>query len=105
MIGRLIKQLFGESDSSYSHRSAIADVQDKKIASGLIPAKFKADVERLQELYKKEFVAGLSINWTLQQALEILPKDRQRVDSYNALAKYLKNERGIELTIKSNKTR
>ncbi len=104
MLTRLIKLFSGGLDSPLSRRGAISDEQEEKIATGLIPAKFRADVETLQEIYKTEFVAGLSINWSLQQALEILPRNRKRVDSYDSLIKFLKQNLGITLTIKSNKT-
>lgn len=97
---------FGGSDSPKSRKEkAMPDEIDKKIATTSIPQKFRADIERLKEVYKTEFMAGFSINWTLKQALDILPRERKRVDSYDSLTKYLKQNLGIELTITSNKSK
>lgn len=81
------------------------DVTSKKIATTGIPHKFRADVETLQEYFGEQFKTGLAIDWTLQQALEILPRERRRIDAYDSLKKYLYSEKGIELTIRSNKSR
>ncbi len=105
MISRLIKLFSGGVDSSQNRQDdAMPDVIEKKIAITEIPQKFRADIETLQELFGEQFTAGLTIDWTLQQVLEILPRERKRVDSYDSLKKFLHSERGIELTIKSNKS-
>ncbi|MFR9543356.1 MAG: hypothetical protein SNJ29_15645 [Rikenellaceae bacterium] len=106
MISRLLK-MFSSGLDSLQNRQEIAmpDVIDKKIATTEIPQKFRADIETLQEIFKEKFITGLTIDWTLQQVLELLPRERKRVDSYDSLKKYLHSERGVELTIKSNKSR
>lgn len=70
-----------------------------------IPRKFRDDIAILEDIYGEKFTTGLCISYTLQEILPILPRDRQRVDSYTALTKYLQNERGIILTINSNKNK
>lgn len=106
MISRLLKMFSSGLYSLQSRREiAMPDVIEKKIATTSIPQKFKADIETLQEIFKEKFTAGLTIDWTLQQTLEILHRERKRVDSYDSLKKYLHSERGVELTIKSNKSR
>lgn len=107
MISGLIMKMFsGGADSSQSRREgAMPGEHDKKIATTGIPKKFRADIEILQKFYGKQFKTGLAINRTLQQALEILPRERKRVDAYDALKKYLLETRGIKLTITSNKTK
>ncbi|MFR9541773.1 MAG: hypothetical protein SNH27_06955 [Rikenellaceae bacterium] len=106
MISRLLKMFSGGADSSQNRQEiAMPDVIDKKIATTEIPFKFRADIERLQEFYGSEFKNGQIIVWTLQQALDILPRERKRVDSYTALTKYLHETRGIILKITSNKTK
>ncbi len=95
----------GGVDSPLSRRGAIPDVIDRKIATAGIPARFREDIEKLQEFYGTEFKEGLTIDWSLQQALEILPRERKRVDAYDSLKKYLLETRGIKLTITSNKTK
>ncbi len=103
-----MKLFCGGADSPQNRQgSANSDVIAKNLAQQQlpIPRKFREDINTLQELFGDKFTAGLCINWTLQQALEVLPRDRQRVDSFDSLAKYLLNERGVSLTIKSNKTK
>ncbi len=70
-----------------------------------IPRKFRDDIAILENIFGEKFTTGLSISYSLQEILSILPRERKRVDSYTALAKYLYDERGITLTIKSNKTK
>ena len=42
---------------------------------------------------------------TLREALEKIPRDRKRVDAYETLAKWMKENMGIELIVKSQKTK
>ncbi len=70
-----------------------------------IPRKFRDNIAKLQELYGDKFKNGLTISYTLQEVLQLLPRERKRVDSYTALTKYLHETRGITLTITSNKTK
>ncbi len=96
----------GGADSSLNRLvDAMPDVITEKIATTGIPQKFRVDIERLQEFYGTEFKEGLTIDWSLQQALEILPRERKRVDAYDSLKKYLLETRGITLIITSNKTK
>lgn len=106
MISRLLKMFSSGLDSLQSRQEiAMPDVIDKKIADTEIPFKFRADIEKLQEFYGAEFKNVQVIDWTLQQALEVLPRERKRVDSYATLAKYIHETRGITLTITSNKSK
>ncbi len=102
-----MKLFCGGADSPQNRQGTLMpDVIAKNLAQQLpVPRKFREDIAILENLFGDKFTTGFCINYPLQEALIILPRDRQRVDSYNALAKYLHNERGIELTIKSNKTR
>ncbi len=70
-----------------------------------IPPKYKADVEALQLYCGDSFAEGITIEMSLQEALEVMPKERRRVDAYDSLAKYLDSEWNIKLTIKSIKTK
>ena len=70
-------------------------------AKSSIPVKFKADIETLQELYPGD----TEITLTLREALEIIPRDRRRVDAYDTLARWMKENMGIELIVKSQKTK
>lgn len=70
-----------------------------------IPKKYMDDIEVLREIYGGNFKTGLCINLTLKQALEIIPRERSRVDAYTGLRSFLKSKMGIELKITSQKTK
>ena len=80
------------------HQTATAGEETK---SSRIPVKFKADIETLQSLYP----GSTEITLTLREALEKIPRDRKRVDAYDTLAKWMKEHMGIELIVKSQKTK
>jgi hypothetical protein len=80
------------------HQTTTAGEETK---SSKIPVKFKADIETLQELYPGD----TEITMTLREALEKIPRDRKRVDAYETLAKWMKENMGIELIVKSQKTK
>ena len=71
----------------------------------IIPEKFRKDISILESKYGELFISGLCINLTLQETLDLLPRQRPRVSAYDSLTKYLKGTREITLTIKSNKSK
>ena len=108
MFAEFIKQILGTERRSVSNRleNAVPSVIAKKDSNKPIPEKYKKDIAALQEKYGSlSSLAGLSINLTLKEALEIMPRERKRVDAYEGLKNYLKREYGIELIIKSQKTK
>lgn len=109
MLTDFIKQILGaERRTTTSNRleNAVPSVIAKKDSNKPIPEKYKKDIAALQEKYGSlSSLAGLSINLTLKEALEIMPRERKRVDAYEGLKNYLKREYGIELIIKSQKTK
>lgn len=48
---------------------------------------------------------GGKIEVSLQDLLSIIPRRRPRVDAYNGLVSYVKNRYGVELIIKSRKSK
>lgn len=46
-----------------------------------------------------------TISVTLQKMLQIAPRNRRRIESYQGLISYLRDEVGVTLTIVSNKTK
>ena len=96
--------LNGDSMFSSSREPAAAHVIAKD-STPTIPVKFRNDIETLKEYYAQDFREGLEICLTLKDALVLLPRDRARTDAYNALAFWLKDNLGITLTIKSQKTK
>ena len=108
MLEQFIARILGMEQISVSNRleNAVPSVSVKKDSNRTIPEKYKKDIAALQEKYGSlSSLAGLSINLTLKEVLEIMPRNRRRVDAYEGLKNYLKREYGIELIIKSRKTR
>lgn len=69
-----------------------------------VKTKFIHDVLALKNAgYRIE--EGEEIALELKTALEIMPRDRKRVDAYESLSGYLDNEFGCKLFITSQKTR
>lgn len=82
------------------------DVIEEKTATEIkIPKKYQNDIEALREMYGENFKTGLCINLTLKQALEIMPRERLRVDAYTGVISFLKAKMGIELNITSQKSK
>lgn len=78
-----------------------------EIVKVIIPKQFENDVRALcDHAGVDELTPGTTIRMTLQEILEIIPKERKRKDSYKILADFLKNEMNItlELTSRKNKT-
>lgn len=107
MFDEFINQILGDERVVVpSHQEkAEPDVIGKKTAEIRIPKKYQEDIESLKGIYQGDFKTGLCINLTLQNALKILPRERKRVDAYRGLVSFLKEKMGIELNIKSQKSK
>ena len=108
MFEQFITRLLGMERFFVSNRleKAAPSVIVKKDSTEPIPEKYKKDIAALQEKYGSlSSLTGLSISLTLKEALEIIPRNRRRVDAYEGLKNYLKRAYGIELNIKSQKTK
>ena len=71
----------------------------------IVPEKFRDDVAALTVYIGQEhFKSGLTIEVSLAELLDVVPRKRRRTDAYDALIKYLKEERDITLTIKTSKS-
>ena len=96
--------LNGDSMFSSSREPAAAHVNAKD-STPAIPVKFRNDIETLKEYYAQDFREGLEVSLTLKDALVLLPRHRARTSAYNALACWMKDNLGVSLTIKSQKTK
>lgn len=67
-----------------------------------VPQEFFSDIMALTLKYG-ELKDGQEIEISLRDALEIMPRRRERSDAYHKLQKYLSEVRNIVLTIRSNK--
>ena len=91
----------GPNDDAYVQQN------HQEIVRVIIPRQFEDDVRALcNHAGIDELIPGTTIRMTLQEILEIIPKNRKRKDSYKALADFLKNEMNVtlELTSRKNKT-
>lgn len=107
MFDEFINQILGDERVVVpSHQeNAEPDVIEEKTAEIRIPKKYQEDIQTLRDMYGESFKTGLCINLTLQDALKILPRERKRVDAYRGLVSFLKEKMGIELNIKSQKSK
>lgn len=96
--------LNGDSMFSSSRQTTASDVIAKS-STPTIPVKFRNDIETLKEYYAQDFREGLEICLSLKDALVLLPRHRARTSAYNVLAFWLKDNLGITLTIKSQKSK
>lgn len=98
--------IFGENDDFLRGREAGVEPFDKQITTThIVPEKYRDDIEALTGYIGAErFKSGLTIEVTLAELLDVVPRKRRRTDAYDALVKYLKDERDITLTIKKSKS-
>ena len=105
MFKTIISLLNGDREVTSNRQSTAAtDVidgsSDKEVK---IPQKFKADVETLMAQYPSAFENKHGIVLTLHEALELLPRDRARTDSYKSLQEWLLTNTGVKLSVRSRK--
>lgn len=100
--------IFGENDAFLRGREATVEgkpLDTQKTTTHIVPEKFREDIAALTKYIGEErFQKGLSIEVSLAEILNIAPRTRRRTDAYDSLAKYLKSELDITLTIKSQKS-
>lgn len=72
----------------------------------LIPDKFKSDIDALCSLGRvKELKAGMNLRISLEEIFQVVPRQRKRIDSYDSLIAFLRDEMLVNLNIISNKTK
>lgn len=69
-----------------------------------VKGKFIRDLEALRD-NGYYLISGSNIEISLQDILKICPRDRRRIDAYNSLKLYLKEEFDCTLCITSQKTK
>lgn len=108
MFEALISRILGAEPGFVSNRqeSTTPDViENGSTPHKPIPEKYKKDIESLRDRYGDSFSTGFCIEITLKELLELCPRERHRKDAYHGLISYLKNNQGITLTIKSQKSK
>ena len=104
MFKTIITLLNGDREITSNHQSTATDVIDESSTKEIrIPQKFKADVETLKAQYPSAFENKHGIVLTLHEALELLPRDRARTDSYKSLQEWLLTNTGVKLSVRSRK--
>ncbi len=101
--------LLGDSENLEGRRlNDDANVQQNhhNIVKVIIPKQFEEDVRALCDYAGvEELTSGTTIRMSLQEILEIIPKNRKRMDSYRTLVAFLKDEMNITLELTSRKTK
>lgn len=101
--------LLGDSENLEGRRlNDDANVQQNhhNIVKAIIPKQFEEDVRALCNYAEVgELPSGTTIRMSLQEILEIIPKNRKRMDSYRPLVAFLKEEMNITLELSSRKTK
>ena len=98
--------IFGGQDEFLRGREAVVvkPLDKQNSTTHIVPEKFRDDITALTAYIGEErFKSGLSIEVSLAELLDVVPRKRRRTDAYDALVKYLKDEYGITLTIKTSK--
>lgn len=108
MFTQIMNRILGSERGLGSNRQEInttPDVIEEKSSIPQAPKKYKEDIEALRDRYKDAFKAGLCIQISLKELLELCPRERARIDAYRGIVSYLKKYWGIELKIESQKTK
>ena len=104
MLIHKLTQTFGDEVVLSSDRQAVvSDVIAKNNKKVIVPGKFRDDVEALEKYAETSLSSGLCIDVSLQELLTICPRKRKRTDSYSGLKKFLFDEMGVIITIKTNR--
>ena len=114
MIFQLLQSMFSTMAGAWRGptvdvRAAIHEAQDDSINSAppiVGDEPYAGDIRNLEvALFEgRPLESGTSIDITLQNLLQICPRNRRRIDAYRGLVRELAS-RDISLTITSNKTR
>lgn len=103
MIIEILKEvLTGERQQSQASSTNLLPHNDTDAISVIIvPDEFKSDIENLKaHIGVRHWKSGLQITLSLQELLQICPRERKRSDAYGKLIKYLADEWRISLSIK-----
>lgn len=104
LITSLIKKFSDEVEYSESRQEGVSpDVIVRKANTVIIPAKFKDDIKALEDYTGRKLESGVCIRVELSELLDIVPRERRRVDAYNALVQFMKDELGVDLVISSSR--
>lgn len=100
MLANLLNSFFGGLQGN-SPKPSVTCQEDKPKTSK--EQKYETEIQALTDYFGEELKSGVCIEIELSQLLQIITKERKRVDSYNGLVNHLKTI-GVTLKITSRKT-
>lgn len=100
MFKNLFQIVTGERSIVTSSEQVKTAAEEHKV----VKSKFMHDIQALKDA-GYSLVAGEAIVLDLKSALELMPRDRKRVDAYKSLADYLNKEFDCTLYVTSQKTK
>ena len=104
LIQNLSYVLSNEAQYLESRQEGVApDVIVRKANTVIIPAKFKDDIKALEDYTGRKLESGVCIRVDLAELLTVIPRERRRVDAYNGLVQFMKDELGVDLIISSSR--
>ena len=104
IIQNLMNKFSDEVEYSESRQEGVApDVIGRKANTVIIPAKFKDDIKALEDYTGRKLESGVCIRVDLAELLTVIPRERRRVDAYNGLVQFMKDELGVDLVISSSR--
>ena len=104
LIQNLSYVLSEEAQYLESRQDSVSpDVNGKKANTVIVPAKFKNDIKALEDYTGRKLENGVCIKVDLAELLTVIPRERRRIDAYNALVIFMRNELGVDLVISSSR--
>ena len=98
-----------QCDYEYSENRGLVGTcarPNQQVIKTVIPKQYEDEIKALCTYAGVDnLVGGMTIKMTLQEILSIIPKKRARIESYNTLMKFLKDELDVDLTLTSRKTK
>ena len=104
LITNLMNKFSEEAQYLEGRQDSVSpDVNGRKANTVIIPAKFKDDIKALEDYAGRKLENGVCIKVELSELLDIVPRERRRIDAYNALVQFMKDELGVDLVISSSR--
>lgn len=103
MIEILESILYGENLGPYHVKKKPVEVKAEEQKPQTPTSVYAEDIETLRREYG-DLTAGMTINLSLQRALELMPRTRKRSDAYKGLRNELSRLYGVALNVGNNNT-
>lgn len=103
MIEILESILYGKNLGPYQVKKKPVEVKAEEQKPQTPTSVYAEDIETLRREYG-DLTAGMTINLSLQRALELMPRTRKRSDAYKGLRNELMRLYGVALNVGNNNT-